>query len=260
MPYFKAGIAMLRCLRKPLLTKIQAHCGKAWDRICLLIFGSWTMRDVLDDDERKVKPVSLLMVTTAAVLGSMIIYNAMWGQGSALRGQLAAIPAGATTRMDVTVPPEDANTVVIKYDPAIEDVQRELLASGQFKGMVDGVNGQRTKSAVQQYQQENGLPVTGEVTPELISHIQYTRKVKAAAEFTGSIDPAPAVTKTDPNQERAKDILKVQAALAKLGYDIGEPTGTLDEPTHAAILQYELENGLSMDGEIDAPLLASLLK
>jgi peptidoglycan hydrolase-like protein with peptidoglycan-binding domain len=218
-----------------------------------------TMRDVLDDDERKVKPVSLLMVTMAALLGSMIIYNAMWGNGSSSAGrQMAALPAGATTRMNVAVPNGNLNTVIIKYDPAIEDVQRELLALGQYKGMVDGVNGQRTKIAIQQYQQDNGLPVTGEVTPELINHIQYTRKVKAAAEFTGSIDPAPAVPtpKNDPTQ----DILKVQGALSKLGYDLGEPTGKLDEATHAAILQFEMENGLSMDGNIDAQLLAALTK
>jgi peptidoglycan hydrolase-like protein with peptidoglycan-binding domain len=220
-------------------------------------FGNITMRDVLDDDERKVKPVSLLMVTTAVILGSMIVYNAMWGKGSSSASlQMVAVPAGATTRMSVAVP--DVNTVIIKYDPAIEDVQRELLALGQYKGMVDGVNGQRTKIAIQQYQQDNSLPVTGEVTPELINHIQYTRKVKAAAEFTGSIDPAPAVPtlKDDPTL----DILKVQGALSKLGYDLGEPTGKLDDATRAAILKFEMENGLSMDGAVDAQLLAALAK
>jgi peptidoglycan hydrolase-like protein with peptidoglycan-binding domain len=216
------------------------------------------MRDVLDDDERKVKPVSLLMVSLAFVMSGMIVYNAMWGRGASSRlQQLAEVPAGATTRMDVTVPATDANTVIIKYDPAIEDVQRELLAIGQYKGMVDGVNGQRTKIAIQQYQQDNGLAITGEVTPDLMNHIRYTRKVKAAAEFTGSIEPAPkpvAAAKNNPTQ----NILKVQAALSKMGYDLGEPTGQMDEATKAAILQYEMENGLSMDGAIDAPLIAAL--
>jgi peptidoglycan hydrolase-like protein with peptidoglycan-binding domain len=189
----------------------------------------------------------------------MIVYNAMWGKGSSSASQqMAALPAGATTRMNVAVPNGNLNTVIIKYDPAIEDVQRELLALGQYKGMVDGVNGQRTKIAIQQYQQDNGLPVTGEVTPELINHIQYTRKVKAAAEFTGSIDPAPAVPA--PKNDPAQDILKVQGALSKMGYDLGEPTGQLDEATRAAILQFEMENGLSMDGAIDAQLLAALTK
>jgi peptidoglycan hydrolase-like protein with peptidoglycan-binding domain len=215
------------------------------------------MRDVLDDDERKVKPVSLLMITTAAVLGSMIIYNAVWSAGTGQRQQLFAdVPEGATTRMVVTVPSADTATVVIKYDPLVEDVQRELLAIGDYKGMVDGVNGIRTKQAIQQYQQSNGLPVTGEVSAELVSHIQYAKKIKAASEFTGSIEPAPAKIVRDDN----KNIIKVQSALANLGYDLGEPSGKLDEPTHAAILQFEMENGLAMDGAVNAELMAALAK
>lgn len=215
------------------------------------------MRDVLDDDERKVKPVSLLMITTAAVLGSMIIYNAVWGAGTAQRRELfAEVPAGATTRMEVSVPSSDAATVVIKYDPLVEDVQRELLAIGDYKGMVDGVNGQRTKQAIQQYQQSNGLAVTGEVSTELVTHIMYNKKIKAAPEFTGSIDPAPAQIM----QDESKKIMKVQSALADLGYDLGEASGKVDEATRTAILQYEMENGLAMDGAVNAELLAALAK
>jgi peptidoglycan hydrolase-like protein with peptidoglycan-binding domain len=209
------------------------------------------MRDILDDDERKVKPLSMLMITTAAVLGSMIVYNAMWGQGAATRAGLASAP-GATTHMEVSVPADASNTVVIKYDPVVEDVQRELLALGQYKGMVDGVIGQRTIAAVQQYQQANGLTVTGQVSAELANHIRYTRKVKAASEFTGSIDPAPTISKR-------QSISIAQAALAKMGYDLGEPSGSLDETTKAAILQFEMENGLNMDGDVGPELLSALI-
>jgi peptidoglycan hydrolase-like protein with peptidoglycan-binding domain len=215
------------------------------------------MRDVLDDDERKVKPLSLLMITTAAILGSMIVYNAMWGRATAERAQLIAeIPQGATTRMEVVVPQADAPTVTIKYDADVEAVQRELLALGQYHGMVDGVNGQRTKSAVELYQQTNGLAITGEVTAELINHIRYTRKIKAASEFTGSVDQAEPLPKTN----NSKFVFRAQAALAKLGYDIGEPTGDLDEATKAAILQFQMENGMEMDGQASAGLVAILAK
>jgi peptidoglycan hydrolase-like protein with peptidoglycan-binding domain len=215
------------------------------------------MRDVLDDDERKVKPLSLLMITTAAILGSMIVYNAMWGRTTAERAQLMAeVPQGATTRMEVVVQPADAPTVTIKYDADIETVQRELLALGQYHGMVDGVNGQRTKSAVELYQQTNGLAITGVVTAELINHIRYTRKIKAASEFTGSVEPAAPLQKVN----NSKYIFKAQSALGKLGYDIGEPTGDLDEATKAAILQFQMENGMEMDGKATAGLVEVLAK
>lgn len=230
------------------------------------------MRDVLDDDERNLKPTSVLLIFTAAILSGMIIYNGLTTDGSRTNAALAS--PQATTRMSVAAPQAQTSTVVFKYDTIVEDVQRELLASGQFKGMVDGVMGQRTALAIQQYQQDNGLAVTGAVSEELVNHIRYTRKIKAAAEFTGSVTPAkteiaPAlqtinmnqVAKVEPAQTSQRQaILRAQMTLANLGYDLGEPSGELDEATKAAILQYEMENGLAMEGVVDAPLLASLSK
>jgi peptidoglycan hydrolase-like protein with peptidoglycan-binding domain len=219
---------------------------KAWTK---------TMRDIIDDGERKLRPLPLLMMITACTLGSLIVYNAIWGKGTLTQSQLiASVPAGATTHVEVTVPTSD-NTVVIKYDPVIEDAQRELLALGQYNGMVDGVNGQRTKSAIQQYQQANGLPVTGEVSSELINHLRYTHKVKTASETTGSIDSKPASKTIDQSHE----IMKVQMALSQLGFDAGAPTGSLNDATHAAILQFEMNNGLAMDGVIDKKLVDAVI-
>lgn len=237
------------------------------------------MRDILDDDERKVKPLSLLMLSTSAVLGSMIIYNTMFAQLPAGRVNVAV---GASTHVDVLTPADVTNTVVFKYDATVEEVQRELLATGQFKGLVDGVNGQKTKIAVQQYQQEAGLATTGEITPELINHIRYTRKVKAASEYTGSIAPAAPppdvesplakaalIASSEPLTEAAAvpqtkklvqntRVLNVQRALEAKGYTVGEINGQMTPATRAAILQFELDNGLAMDGVVDPPLLAAL--
>jgi peptidoglycan hydrolase-like protein with peptidoglycan-binding domain len=245
------------------------------------------MRDILDDDERRVKPLGLLMLTTATVLSGMIIYNVTFGQTQNGIGRTnQAMAVGASTHVEVPAPAEVSNTVVFKYDATVEEVQRELLATGHFKGLVDGVNGQKTKVAIQQFQQEIGLPVTGEITPDLVGRIQYTRKVKAASEYTGSVDPAPAaipqaqslpvavapvaevpappVAAAAPLAAKPKkpvlnnNILSVQKKLAAKGYPVGGVTGKMNAETRAAILQYELENGLAMDGVIDSSLLAAL--
>lgn len=99
------------------------------------------MRDVLEDDERKVRPLGLLMLTTSAVLSIMIVYNTMYGQNDQTR--VSAV--SASTHVEVPAPVDATNTVVFKYDATVEDVQRELLATGHFKGLVDGVNGQNPK-------------------------------------------------------------------------------------------------------------------
>ena len=237
------------------------------------------MRDILDDDERKIKPLGLIMLSTSAILGAMIIYNTMFAQPHAGR---AVSLVGASTHVEVLAPAEGGNTVVFKYDAAVEDVQRELLATGQFKGLVDGVNGQKTRIAIQLFQQESGLPVTGEITPDLIDRIRYTSKIKAAAEYTGSIAPAapppetisplaqaalvasaeptiaaPVITKAKKLPQNTR-ILNVQRTLETKGYTVGEINGQMTAETRAAILQFELDNGLAMDGVVDAPLLSAL--
>ncbi len=219
------------------------------------------MRDVIDDDERKLKPTSMLMLTSATILSAMIIYNAL----------ASTKPANGTTRMQVSVPETSFNTVVFKYDADVENLQRELLATGHYKGMVDGVMGQRTQLAIQGYQHDNALQETGVVSAALINHIRYTRKIKAAAEFTGSVDALSnqaispiqkLITKqvlvTKPNMQQ--QVLRAQMTLANLGYDLGEPTGALDEQTRAAILQFQMDNGLTMEGKVDAGLLSALIR
>ncbi len=223
------------------------------------------MRDVIDDDERKLKPTSLLMLTSATILGGMIIYNALAANGS------RPLPLHASTRMEVSVPETSSNTVVFKYDVNVESIQRELLATGHYKGLVDGVMGQRTQLAIKNYQHDNALQKTGQVSIELINHIRYTRKIKAAAEFTGSLDPLPEAadalvmnlqTKQTiaTKQNKQQQVLRAQMTLANLGYDLGEPTGAMNEQTRAAILKFQMDSGLAMDGKVDLSLLTALAK
>ena len=147
------------------------------------------VKDVLDDEEWKIKPLSLLLASCAGILGVMIVTNAL---GHHRAQHVAAANATVTGNLQQagTAPQEGISTIVLKYDPLIEDVQRELLAAGIYKGSVDGVNGLRTKQAIQAYQQANGLPATGEASEDLVNHIRFTRKVQQAAQFTGSVGEA----------------------------------------------------------------------
>ncbi len=252
------------------------------------------MRDVLDEETGRLKPLSALLLLGAAILAAMISYNAMFAQHIDFGPHLAVngqTDQSGLSHVDGAVPADPANTIVIKYDPVVEDVQRALLVSGIYHGQVDGVNGQRTKSAIAEYQQANGLPVTGEVSKELATHIQYTNKLKAASEFTGSVEPAslevPILTqsKSKPALQSANEdgkselgattlknsislapainakqlrIKRVQIALSSLGYKAGKVTGSLNESTKSAILKFEMDNGLAMDGVVNSKLLQAL--
>jgi peptidoglycan hydrolase-like protein with peptidoglycan-binding domain len=249
------------------------------------------VRDVIDEHERGISPGAAALAVFALGLGGMIIWNAFFGvheQGGS-RALMSQIPKGASTHVEVAVPAKNTTSITITYDPQVEDIQRELLATGHYRGLVDGVTGKQTVLAIRSYQQDNQLPVTGEVTRGLIDHIRYTRKVAAASEFTGSLAPqaiagadAPAVkalTKPlkKPASAASKPVSKptttaqpaklpqgnarvreVQKRLKKLGYDVTFISGVPDEETHAAILKFQMDFGLTMDGDVSKELYAAL--
>ena len=47
-------------------------------------------------------------------------------------------------------------------------VQAELARRGYYDGPLDGVIGEGTRRAIRRYQRDHGLPVTGEISPELL--------------------------------------------------------------------------------------------
>jgi peptidoglycan hydrolase-like protein with peptidoglycan-binding domain len=200
----------------------------------------------------------------AMALSGMTVFNAFFGHGSTGRGGDALAIASTSSKPDGAT-----RTLILKYDETVEDVQSELLAAGLFIGLVDGVDGPQTKVAVESYQRANQLEVTGAVSPALLEHIRYTKKLTQAAKFTGSIAPAAAPEKTKlalpvPALKPAAaapqtgGIVDLQKRLARLGYDPGTRSGQLDEATRSAILIFEMDHGLAMEGKVSKAFLAAL--
>ena len=50
-------------------------------------------------------------------------------------------------------------------------VQEQLAHDGYYKGSIDGVAGSRTYYAIRSYQHDHNLPVTGEITDELLGEM-----------------------------------------------------------------------------------------
>ena len=51
----------------------------------------------------------------------------------------------------------------------ITTAQRMLTVLGLYNGTIDGVNGPATSTAIAEFQKSRGMPVTGNVTPQLLS-------------------------------------------------------------------------------------------
>ncbi len=216
------------------------------------------MKDVLEEGGARLRPVSILALIATLSLSFAILYNAFLGQaGGPGRPRLAATEdaAGrASTRVDVIASGNRQATIVLKYDPRVEEVQRALLATGNYRGMVDGVAGRNTRQAITAYQRQAGLRVTGEISSELVEHLRYTQQVAAASQFTAS------VAALDKTPEEAAVLRQVQTGLAELGYAPGEITGDLTSATIRAIIQFEKDRGLPHKAEVSDELLAEIAK
>ena len=216
------------------------------------------MKDVLEEGGPKLRPLSILALAATLTLSFAILYNAFLGQieGTGRSGFVASgeSAAGASTRVDVNASDRRQGTIVLKYDPRVEEVQRGLLATGNYKGMVDGVAGKRTRLAIADYQRAAGIKVDGEVSGELIEHLRYTQQVAAASEFTAS------VAELEKNPGEAAALRQVQTGLAELGYAPGEITGDMTSATIQAIIQFEKDRGLPRNGAVSPELLAEISK
>jgi peptidoglycan hydrolase-like protein with peptidoglycan-binding domain len=229
---------------------------------------------VAADAPRSSRPIAGVLSTATVVGCCAILFNAFFNQPES-RDK----PSGDETASLTGISQKTSRTVTIKYSGLVEDIQRELATTGHFKGNVDGVTGPQTRLAIEAYQRDNRLELTGEANKTLLEHILYTKKLDQAAKFTGSLQPQnvapekqsdvkplaalpkvkkPTVASVASTSSGDKAILKVQERLAGLGYDPGSRSGQLDEGTRSAILIFEMDKGLPMQGKISKSLLVAI--
>jgi len=205
---------------------------------------------VIDDVPARIGASAFLTSALVAALWGAILYNVLFLQESTRTPGEVTSSLGAT-RMTVEAPSDAAPTaIVVRVDPTVEAVQRELALSGFYTGPVDGLQGRRTKTSIVAYQKANGLDMTGEASEELVDHIRLTREIVAAS---GMTDEKGVPQSSDP-------IRRVQTVLAELGYLPGTIDGFLGEQTRVAIRQFERDRGLPITGDVTEALMAELAK
>lgn len=215
-----------------------------------------------EEDAPRLGVSTVVVALTVAVLAVAIVYNTL--TQSAPHASLADMsdsdPITGSTRVTVDAAAEEpGGTVTLRYDTTVENVQRELAASGLYSGKVDGVSGQRTKIAIIAYQRANGLDETGLASPELVEHIRYTRQITEAVNMTGSTS-AVATKQALLRQKPVDTVTRVQVGLAELGYEPGAINGELGQQTRAAILRFERDRGIAPTGDISPTLIVELEK
>ena len=128
----------------------------------------------------------------------------------------------------------------------VRSLQRRLKQMGYFDGECTDAFGDSTQRAVERFQEQNGLEVTGaadEATCRLL--------------YSGS-----GVSLTDDGVLRQGDagesVAELQQLLHALGYLPAENDGAFGADTYVAVVLYQIASGLTPTGEADAALVESL--
>jgi peptidoglycan hydrolase-like protein with peptidoglycan-binding domain len=127
----------------------------------------------------------------------------------------------------------------------VQAIQTSLNQRGYSAGPADGVFGPSTRRAILHYQTNANLPLTGEASRQLLTHLASSDVEPGA----GGIYDGPVTTQLN------KDI---QVELNRLGYNVGTPDGNFNERTRQGVLAYQKEVGIQQTGEPSRHLLAQL--
>ncbi|NJN87425.1 MAG: hypothetical protein HC881_15365 [Leptolyngbyaceae cyanobacterium SL_7_1] len=179
--------------------------------------------------------------------------------GSALGSVLAL---GIVTTAITTTPQASYATLLPEtVGLGTADIQLALSDRGYYDGALDGVYGAETEAAVVAFQQDEGLFIDGVVGEDTLTRLELIEP-EPLVEDTVSTEPAPDADLVD-DREPVVDagdstIANVQLALADLGYYPGAIDGILGEETEAAILTFQRDRGLVVDGVLGTETLSAL--
>lgn len=120
----------------------------------------------------------------------------------------------------------------------VSEVQAELRVRGYDIPSINGRLDAATVNAIERYQRDASLAVTGKVNDQLLAQLRSGRE--------------------DPAEAYRAQVRAVQQALNARGYDAGPVDGAFGPSTRGAIRAYQVANGQAADGQIDAELLADL--
>lgn len=213
----------------------------------------FTDSEDMPDDTLRVGPIGVLGSVLIALMSSAILYNLIWRQ-HALNPEVAGeersyveIVAGENG-----ADAKSSRSVALKKNPErsalVDAVQEELSKLELFDGPVDGLIGEKTRTAILAYQRKHRLEPSGKADRKLLDHLRFTRELLEASEFTGTVSALSA----------DEQVARVQKGLAALGYRPGAFDGFLGEQTREAIRQFERDRNWPLTGKMSDLLIAEL--
>lgn len=135
---------------------------------------------------------------------------------------------------------------------SVYHLELRLADLGYFAGKCDGVFDQETRTALEGFQQANGLEATGKVDEATLNLVNggdaVSRQAYLEAFARRAADAEPL------RQGSSSDEVKVvQSRLKSLGFFAGKADGVFGDATRQAVERFQQANGLEQSGEVDGP-------
>jgi len=140
----------------------------------------------------------------------------------------------------------------------ITDIQRELSRRGYYDGVIDGLYGPKTDTAIREFERSLGLKPSSQPSEILLQTIMRSPG-KASKGITGSI-PSPNAMRirAGNSSEPSQRLVVLQRTLAEFGYGQIKPSGILDMDTQRAIEKFERAHNLPVTGQLSDQFVQQL--
>jgi len=133
----------------------------------------------------------------------------------------------------------------------VAQLQAQLQRLGYYSGSLDGDFGPGTHSAILKFQKDRGLECDGIAGQATIQALKSTNKPTIAPVAKTTVTPAETSMSTD-------EVLKLQSRLKTLGYYQGNLDGDFGPLTRGAVVSFQSNNGLVVDGVVGPATLVAL--
>ncbi len=176
-------------------------------------------------------------------LAGTAIYKILYSDAAVPYSETVVTPTPASTVPSRTLRSGDSGDDV-------KNVQTRLKALGYYTGTVDGKYGSGTVAAIVTFQTQNGLKADGAAGSGTYSVLfsdsakEYTKTETAAPTAT----PAATPSRTLRSGDTGDDVKSLQTQLKSLGYYTGTVDGKYGSGTVSAVVAFQKNNNLTMDG------------
>ncbi|MEM9277758.1 MAG: peptidoglycan-binding protein [Pseudomonadota bacterium] len=142
----------------------------------------------------------------------------------------------------------------------VREVQASLADVGIYKGKVDGIYGDETRRAIQEYQKKAGIIPDGEASYGLLANIKSAFAVAQLQNRNRAEQAQPVATKTPELIVLDNAMIsRVQSGLREIyGDDEISVDGIFGNQTRNALKRFQERFKLKMTGELDEETLAKL--